>query len=134
MSVVIRDLVDLTEMEAGCPLALKLEPLDLRAFLLGLVKEPAGVLASPRLRIEAPEGLPRVLADPDRLERILTNLLSNALKYSAPNTEVTLSLSLRQGEVVTPVSDQGLGIPLEERPVLFGPIVDCAWHAAVGKT
>jgi signal transduction histidine kinase len=60
-----------------------------------------------------------VLADPDRLERILMNLLTNALKYSAPGTPVTVALARRDGQVVTAVSDQGPGIPPDELPHLF---------------
>ncbi len=63
--------------------------------------------------------LPPVLADPERLQRILANLLSNALKYSPPDTEVTLSFVVRDGEVVTLVTDGGAGIAPEELPRLF---------------
>ncbi len=121
MSVVIRDLVDLSEIEAGRPLELHREQLDLHTFLLRLKQQPGTVLASNRIRIDAPKGLPPALADPDRLERILTNLLANALKFSYPETEVTLRLSRRGDEVLISVSDRGPGISAEECPLLFDP-------------
>ena len=62
-----------------------------------------------------------MLADPDRLERILVNLLTNALRYSSPNTEVTVKLSLEDDRVITAVSDRGPGIPPEEIAKLFEP-------------
>ncbi len=121
MGVTLRDLVDLTELEAGQRLKLNREPLDLLGFVLQLKHRLAGLLNTERIRAVAPEGLPQVMADPDRLERILANLLSNALKYSEPDTEVTVALSRRDGEVVTSVADRGRGIPAEEMPVLFQP-------------
>lgn len=121
MGVMLRDLVDLTHLEAGEPLRLNRVPLDPRSFVFDLKERMAGILETERIRVEAPEGLPQVLADPDRLERILTNLLSNALKYLPPGSEVTVSLARRDGEVVTSVTDLGPGIPPEELPLLFQP-------------
>lgn len=66
-----------------------------------------------------PKAYPRVLADPDRLERILTNLLSNALKYSEAESQVVVRLAPSGGEVITSVSDRGYGIAPEELPQLF---------------
>ncbi len=79
----------------------------------------AGTMDVGRIRVEIPEGLPPAWADPDRLERILTNLLSNALKYSAPGTPVTVGVVQRDGEIVTSVCDQGPGIAPEQLPRLF---------------
>ncbi|MBI4498160.1 MAG: ATP-binding protein, partial [Chloroflexi bacterium] len=94
-------------------------PLDLRAFLLDLKERLAGLAGAERIRLEAPAGLSPVLADPDRLERILMNLLGNALKYSAPDTEITVTLAQREREVVTAVKDHGPGIAPEDLPHLF---------------
>ncbi len=121
MSVMLRDLVDLTEIEAGKPLKLNRMPVDLRSFVLDLRDRMAGLLEAERIRMEAPARLPRVSVDPDRLERILINLLSNALRYSVPGTEVTVALSCRNGEVITSVRDCGMGIPADEIPLLFQP-------------
>lgn len=121
MGVMLRDLVDLMYMEAGQPLKLNRTSLELRSFVLDLKERLAGLLETGRIRVEASEALPRVLADPDRLERILVNLLSNALRYSEASAEVTVSLARRGGEVVTSVSDRGPGIPPEEISLLFQP-------------
>ncbi len=118
MSVMIRDLVDAARMESS-QLRLNREPLDLRAFLLEMKDRLSESMEVDRLRVEAPEVLPRVLADADRLERILLNLLTNALKYSLPATEVRILLARRDDEVVTSIVDRGAGIPPEELPQLF---------------
>ncbi len=118
MNSMIGDLVDSTRLQSG-QLRLDLESLDLGAFVLKLEERLAGVVEVERIQLQAPEELPRVSADPNRLERILTNLLTNAQRYSEPGTPVTISLVRRGSEVVTSVSDRGPGIPPEERELLF---------------
>ncbi|MDI7275674.1 MAG: PAS domain S-box protein [Anaerolineae bacterium] len=118
MNALIQDLVDTARMEAG-RLALKREPIDLPSFVASFKERLAGTMETARIRVVAEEGLPPVSADPDRLERILTNLLSNALKYSTPGTEVTVTFRQEDGEVVTAVSDRGPGIAPDELPHLF---------------
>ena len=60
-----------------------------------------------------------MLADPDRLERIVVNLVSNALKYSPDDQPVVVSFLERAGRVVVSVADHGEGIPADEVPHLF---------------
>jgi signal transduction histidine kinase len=69
----------------------------------------------------ADDVLPLVLADPVSLERILTNLLSNALKYSRPETPITVRLEPRDDELVIAVADEGPGIPADELGHVFEP-------------
>ena len=118
MNTMIQDLVDSARQEAG-ELRLNPVPVDLRAFLLEWKERCADALPVQRLRIQVPEGLPPVHADPDRLERILFNLISNALKYSPPDTEVTVGAARQDAEVVISVTDRGPGIPPEEQARLF---------------
>jgi PAS domain S-box-containing protein len=121
MSFTLRDLVDLTSLENNQPIQLNREMVELCSFVLQLKERLSGILDVERIRLEAPEALPAVSADPDRLERILVILLSNAARYSEPGTDVSISLSVREGEVVTRVADRGAGIPPELLPHLFDP-------------
>ncbi len=118
MNTMIQELVDATRLESGPP-ALSRRPIHLLSFAADLKQRLAPTLDMRRVRAEAPPDLPPVLADPDRLERIFTNLLSNALKYSTPGTEVTVSFAPRDGEVVSSVTDRGPGIAADELPRLF---------------
>lgn len=59
--------------------------------------------------------------DPEVLHRLLDNLLSNALKYSPPGTKVSVNVVLEDQTVLLEVSDQGIGIPETDMPVLFQP-------------
>lgn len=121
MSLTLRDLVDLTSLENNQPLRLNQVSVDLPAFVSGLKERLSGVLPMERLRLKAPKWLPPVPADSDRLERVLVNLLSNAFKFSQPDTEVTLRLSKRKGELVVSVADLGVGIPPQQLPYIFDP-------------
>ena len=118
MNAMIRDLVDFARLEYG-ELRLHRTAIDLGAFVSELRDRLVGVLDVQRVRAKLPEDLPPVHADPDRLERILTNLLSNALKYSPTRTQVVLAARMLDGEVEVSVTDRGVGIPPDEMPHLF---------------
>jgi signal transduction histidine kinase len=112
----LRDLVEIASLEAGA-LKLDREPVDVGAMLVRLKEGLAGTLPIERVNIAIDGPLPTVEADPKRFERVLVNLLSNALKYSPG--EVTVR-GLPQGrEVVLTVNDRGAGIPPDELPHIF---------------
>ena len=118
MDSMIDDLVDSARIEGG-HLHLEREPVDLAAYLPDLLQRSAEVMPVDRVRLALPLDLPPVYADYDRLERIMTNLLSNALKYADPATEVLVRAHRQHGEVVIAIIDQGKGIRPDELPHLF---------------
>lgn len=121
MSVMLRDMVDLMQLESGQPLRLNWVALDPREFVLNLKERLANLLDVERVKVESRRELPYALADPDRLERILVNLLSNALKYSRPDSDVTLQLGQRADALIVSVEDRGDGISNKELSALFQP-------------
>jgi PAS domain S-box-containing protein len=60
-----------------------------------------------------------VMADPDRMRQVVDNLLSNALKYSPDASMIEVSVKVQDGQMLTAVSDHGIGIPKDEIPRLF---------------
>lgn len=118
LNTMIEDLVDAASLDSG-QLQLHRIPIDIGQFLTELKARLSGVLDVNRVKIAVRPTLPIVLADPDRLERIIVNLLSNALKYSAPGTEVEIGVTKKRGWVVVSVVDHGTGIPPEEASNLF---------------
>lgn len=72
-----------------------------------------------QILLEAPQTPLLVTADRIRLRQVLSNLISNAVKYSPPDTTVTLAVQLRDGSVWFGVSDEGPGVPLDAIPHLF---------------
>jgi signal transduction histidine kinase len=92
-------------------------PLELRPFIEGFLEVSEGVLDRPRVENEVPPTAPRVLADPDRLDRILVNLVGNALKYS--KGRVVLTAVEDGAELKVSVADGGPGIPEHDLPRIF---------------
>jgi PAS domain S-box-containing protein len=116
----INDMLDLEKMEAG-KLELRMQRLEAAALVeatLESLRAPAEA-ARVRLRAQVAPGL-AVRGDPDRLQQVLTNLVSNAVKFSPPDSEVLLSASEDASQVRFSVTDQGPGIPAEQHPHLFG--------------
>jgi two-component system, NtrC family, sensor histidine kinase KinB len=116
MNAMIQDLVDSTRLESG-QISLDRVPVDVGSTISELVRRSAGTLDEERLRLEVGPALPPALADPVCLDRILTNLITNAFKYS--REEVTVRVTPADGEISIAVIDRGLGIPPEEQAKLF---------------
>ena len=118
MNVMIKDLVDLTRLDSE-QLQLEKQPLDFRSFVYELLARYDLVVAQRKVSVEIPSELPLVDADLGRLERILINLISNAVKYTSPETEVRLKAEPMEKEVVISVADKGAGIDAEDLPHIF---------------
>src|SRR5262249_25620667 len=74
------------------------------------------------------------LADYDRLVQILNNLVSNAIKFSTPDSTVTVSAERRDKAVRIRVADQGPGIPADERADLFKPFSKLSPRPTAGES
>lgn len=72
-----------------------------------------------QLNWAVPETLPQITGDPDRLKQAFLNLLSNAVKYNRQGGQVSVSANYVGHQIVVSVSDNGIGIPLEEQKKLF---------------
>lgn len=126
----ISDLTDISRIETG-RLHMVIEPTAVVQIVNETLQtvQPLCRDKNIRLNLELPEDLPPVLADKNRLVQVLTNLLSNACKYSPPDTETTLSFSLTNATgpdeknnkpmVLCSVKDQGFGISEEDQQKLF---------------
>jgi PAS domain S-box-containing protein len=114
----INDILDIERMESGkIVLTRKLcsapELIDAAVDLIRPIAEKAGV----RLEVERAEGA--LFGDSDRLVQTLTNLIGNAIKFSPPDTTVSISATEEQREVCFTVSDQGRGIPASKLHAIF---------------
>lgn len=77
--------------------------------------------ATPRISFGRPSGTVPIYGDPARIAQIAENLLSNALKYSAAGTPIEVSLTTDGVEAEVRVADHGVGVPEDERQLLFTP-------------
>jgi len=118
IAVMLDDLVETFRLESG-QLVLKRTRVDLATFMAELKARLEGTLPVERLSVAVPQGARVVDADPDRLERILVNLLSNAFKYSPPDAPVVVGSESGNGSVVLSVTDRGPGIEPEEARRIF---------------
>jgi signal transduction histidine kinase len=117
MERLVNDLLDVSRIESG-RLALRLEPLDLVSLCRHVAAEQ--MAASEReIELELPREPTIVRADADRIDQVLANLLSNALKYSPQECPVTLSVRKEAENAVIAIHDEGSGIPQEALPHLF---------------
>ncbi len=118
MNVMIQDMVDAARQESG-QLQLALQPTDLRVYMQDLLSWVSPLMDTRRVKMQIPAGLPPVMADANRLERILVNLLSNALKYSPQDTDVLVTACKTDHDMEICVSDRGIGISPEDLPHVF---------------
>ncbi|HEX2171560.1 MAG TPA: response regulator [Dehalococcoidia bacterium] len=116
----INDLLDLSRIESG-RIELRRTPLDLRAIIETTSRSlrPQIEAKGQQLSLDLAGDLPLISADHDRLVQIITNLLSNAHKYTPPGGRLTIT-ARRDGDTVqVGVHDTGIGLTSEEQDRLF---------------
>jgi PAS domain S-box-containing protein len=115
----VSDLLDLSRLDSG-RIELDVQVVSLAALVERVVThlkkeyEDRGL----SLTVELPENLPEVFADSRRVEQILTNLLSNACKYTQEGG-ATVRAGVQQGQLLVEVVDTGVGISAEDQAHLF---------------
>ncbi len=118
MSGIIDNLLELSRSQAD-RLELHLQDADVAAIASGVMKKLKGMSGMHYLKLVSPEGLPSVKVDPLRLERILFNLVENAIKYSPEGGEVSVNITVEGKDLVFCVIDHGPGISPENQKKLF---------------
>lgn len=114
----IGDLLDVTRIRAG-KLAFRFAPTDLGALVGEVVQEQRVAWPERSIAVSAPEQAVSVQADADRITQVVTNLLTNALKYSPPDRPVEVGLRAEGDEVRVLVRDQGPGLTAEQQRHIF---------------
>jgi PAS domain S-box-containing protein len=120
----MRDLLDLSKIEAGeaAPHLAAISAGDLVATAAESFRaqvESKGIT----LKIDMAPGLPFVLADRAQIERVVSNLVSNALRHTEPGGKIHITALPRDGHVAISVADTGQGIPPEYLPIIFDKFV-----------
>ncbi len=110
--------LDVSRLEAGRPLELKKRSHDLMPLVRQIVQECQQTTQRHRLLLEGPAML-QASVDALRLQRVVGNLIGNAIKYSPDGGEVNIKLELHDGDVVMTVRDRGIGIPGQDQSRVF---------------
>lgn len=120
----INDMLNFARLEAG-RVEIASRDVQLHGILAGMEALIAPQLDSRSLRYEYRpcRDAWRVMADPERLEQILVNLLTNACKFTEPGGMISLVCELRAREVLVHVRDTGRGIRPEKLATIFDPFV-----------
>ncbi len=113
----IEDLLDASRLQAG-GLALSRADVSLPVLSLRLAKRFQTQTSRHQINVDFPSGFPAVLADETRIEQLLSNLISNAIKY-APGGEISITGQNLPEQVVVAVSDDGPGIDPRDLPHIF---------------
>jgi PAS domain S-box-containing protein len=116
----ISDLLDLARMESGEE-QLRIEEVDLSELITEAAGRAGAGTDRHDLKISVAAGLPRVLADRDRLAQVLANLLANAIKYSPAGGEIAITAGEHPEGVLVEVRDQGMGISADLIDGVFEP-------------
>jgi hypothetical protein len=134
MLTLIDDLLDVSAIEAG-RLELRMEETDLAKYLRDChaSNRLLAKAKSIELELDLPPQLPKVVMDPNRVNQIVNNLITNAIKFSHPNTVITLRARGLRDEVEISVSDQGQGIPEQEIPKIFAPFARASVRPTAGE-
>jgi two-component system sensor kinase FixL len=118
---ILNEFLSLTRIEEG-QFTLKVEPFSLREFIRELVEDFNYLKKSGQslhFEVEDSEGTYLISTDKTCVRHILSNLISNAIKYSGDHADIRVHLSFANERFVIDVVDNGIGIPEEEQKFIF---------------
>ncbi|MGA0565739.1 ATP-binding protein [Rathayibacter sp. KR2-224] len=118
LDALVTNLLDVTRVQAGA-LAVSLRRVEIEDLLPAALEELSAPPGS--VDLDVPENTPAVLADPVLLQRVLVNLLANALRYSPAGTPPRLGASVFGEELQVRIADRGAGVPEERKDAIFQP-------------
>ena len=114
----ISDLLDVSRFDAG-HLPMDAIPVELGSLLVREIADASQLTADHEVRFERPERPVWVIADPLRLGQVVSNLLSNAFKYSPEGAPVIVGLTLLEDFALVSVQDRGEGIAVDDQERVF---------------
>jgi two-component system, OmpR family, sensor histidine kinase KdpD len=114
----VANLLDMTRVQSGALVAHP-EPVLLVDLITEAVRSLGSSVPAGRVGVRFHKGLPMVDADPVLVRQVLANLVENALRHGPDDTPVTVSATTCGGVVEVAVTDQGPGVPSNDRPDIF---------------
>jgi len=130
----VTDLLDVAAIEAG-QLRLHREPVDLVQLVTRNVAMNKVLAARKEIAVELEPlpDMPAILLDPGKIEQVLNNLVTNAVKFSHGGSKVSVRVTRADDAVTIAVQDRGQGIPEADLPKLFKPFSNASVRATAGE-
>ncbi len=129
----VNDILVLARLSKNMKLELSLRPFDLKHAIGMVVESQRSFTPNFEFAVEMPDSLPEVIADQERIEQVIANLLSNATKYSPSGTTITTRVTVEGDMITVAVVDQGIGIPEDALKKMFGRLFRVESEAHRGK-
>jgi signal transduction histidine kinase len=116
----INDLLNVTRIEEGRYL-FKTSWQEIGSIVKGVIDSYLGKALKKRIKIllTKPEELPKVKVDVEKIKLAISNLIENAIEYTEPGGEVTISLKSDKKEIEFSIQDTGIGIPEDQQQRVF---------------
>lgn len=116
----VDDLLEVSRSESG-RLKIKVEQQDIKGLMEVILEElrPSAVSKGVEMKYDPPKGLPFVLADESKFKEVVSNLVSNAIKYNVTGGSVTIEHEVIGDRIMTRVTDSGIGISDEDLDRMF---------------
>jgi len=118
LNVIVQDLLDVTRIE-GEKIQFRQVTFQFDELLVDMIEEVQRTSATHKIVFESKQVKAAVYADRERLGQVITNLLTNAIKYSPGKDLITVSLKVSRTELTCAIKDQGMGIPAEKQKSIF---------------
>ncbi|MBN1148073.1 MAG: GAF domain-containing protein [Anaerolineales bacterium] len=118
LTELIENLLDASRLQAGA-LSIHLSDMALDALALRIAERFRVQAGAHTLVVDFPADFPIILGDEDRLAQVLSNLISNAIKYAPGGGEIRISGQVRPEQVIVCVRDEGPGIAVDDIPHIF---------------
>ncbi len=115
----INDILSVARIEAGRALEMNYADVDVAELVEKVVNTQKFYTKKHEFKADVPEKVSTVWGDGDKLDQVLTNIVSNAVKYSPNGGTITIRVEEKNSQISVSVIDQGLGIPKDELPKLF---------------
>jgi PAS domain S-box-containing protein len=125
MNSMVETLLDVAKLQAGQKLDMDMRPIQLIPLIQQVITEQQETTRRHQIKVETPAEDVTIHGDLIRLDRVLTNLIGNAIKYSPTGGQIMVNIASEKGQsqpwVALSVCDQGVGIPATDQPHIFEP-------------
>ncbi len=119
LSALINDLLDLSRIESGRGFKISKAPIEIKEVILENIDIFQAQTDKHTFKTNLSHDLVKIEADKDKINQVMENLISNALKFSPEGGEITVSIEQSKDKIKVSVSDNGMGIPEKDLPHLF---------------